>query len=91
MVGEAREAFVLSALNTSKEKVLKGVAAFPAEVLNLVGLALLGQRIPPDKIIGCHYDPGVPDRLQLLMKRGRTVDLQVTLSGDLPGSSRLHA
>ena len=86
--GEVREAFVLSALNTSKEKVLAGVAGYPSEVLNLLGLLLMARGIKPGQIVRCGYNPAAPDCLQLTLKKGRTLHLHVDVSRRL--GKRFH-
>lgn len=86
--GDAREAFVLAALNTSKEKVLAAVSGYPSEVLNLLGLLLMARGIKPGQIKGCGYNPAAPNCLQLSLKRGRTVHLHVDMSRSL--GKRLH-
>ena len=88
LFGDAREAFVLAALNTSKEKVLAAVTGYPAEVLNCLGLLLTARGIKSSHIVRCGYDPAVPDCLQLTLKKGRTLHLQVQVSESL--GSRLH-
>ncbi len=86
--GEVREAFVLSALNTSKEKVLAAVGGYPAEVLNLLGLLLMARGIKPGQIVRCGYKPAMPDCLQITLKKGRTVHLYVDVSRRV--GKRLH-
>lgn len=49
--GEASNTFVLSALNTSKERILEAVKAYPAEVLNFLGLLLMARGIKPGQIV----------------------------------------
>jgi transcriptional regulator with XRE-family HTH domain len=90
LAGNAREAFVLAALNTSKEKVLAAVDAYPSEVLNLLGLLLMANGIKPSHISRCGYDPAAPDCLTLSLKRGRTVHLHVTLSDGRIGKGLHH-
>ena len=81
--GDVREAFVLSALNTSKEKVLAAVDGYPAEVLNLLGLLLMARGIKPGQIVRCEYNLAAPDCLTLALKKGRTVHLHVEASRSL--------
>ena len=81
--GDVREAFVLSALNTSRERVLETVKEYPSEVLNLLGLLLMAQGIEASQIMGCGFDPLAPNHLQLFLKGGRTAHLHVTLSRSL--------
>lgn len=86
--GDAQEAFVLAALNTSKEKVLAAVSGYPSEILNFLGLLLTARRIKPNQIVRCGYNPAAPDCLQLTLKKGRTVHLRVEVSPSL--GKRLH-
>ena len=79
--GDVRDAFVLSALNTSKEKVLAAVSGYSAEVLNLLGLLLMARGIKPSQIVRCGYNPAAPDCLTLSLKKGRTLHLHVEMSG----------
>ncbi len=79
--GDVREAFVLSALNTSKEKVLAAVGGYPAEVLNFLGLLLMARGIKPNQIVRCGYNLATPDCLTLALKKGRTLHLHVEMSG----------
>jgi transcriptional regulator with XRE-family HTH domain len=86
--GETLDAFVLNALNTSRERVLESVKEYPAEVLNLLGLMLLGACIKPNRITGCGFDPRTPNCLKLFLNKGRTVHLYVEMSRSL--GKRLH-
>lgn len=80
--GEPLEAFVLSALNTSKEKVLVAVKDYPAEVLNLLGLVLLANGIKAKQIIGCDLDTpaGLQNGIRFSLRGGRSASLHVSLS-----------
>lgn len=86
--GEALDTFVLSALNTSKERVLDCIKEYPADVLNLLGLLLLAQGIKPANITRCEFDPLTPDCLKLSLRRGGIIHLHVDLSRSL--GKRLH-
>ena len=86
--GDALEAFVLAALNTSKEKVLAAVSGYPSEVLNFLGLRLMASGIKPGQIVRCGYNPAVPGCLKLSLKKGRTVHLHVEVAPSL--GKRLH-
>ena len=79
--GDVREAFVLAAVNTSKEKVLAAVSGYPAEILNFLGLLLMARGIKPSQIVRCGYSPAAPDCLTLSLKKGRTLHLHVEMSG----------
>jgi transcriptional regulator with XRE-family HTH domain len=81
--GEALDTFVLSTLNTSKERILDCVKEYPSEVLNLLGLMLLGQGIKPSHITRCEFNPLAPDCLKLSLKRGGIIHLHVEASGSL--------
>lgn len=87
--GDVLEAFVLSALNTSKEKVLAAVSGYPAEVLNFLGLLLMSHGIKPGQIVRCRYNPAAPTCLKLSLTKGRTLHLHVELSRSL-GKSLHH-
>lgn len=79
--GEEREAFVLSALNTSKERVLEAVKDYPAEVLNAFGLLLLAQGVKPKQIVGCDMEasPASGTTLRLSLTGGRELRLESRL------------
>lgn len=81
--GEAREAFVLSALSTSKEKVLATVAEYPAELINVLGLLLQANGVRAKQITDCELAAVIPagqqNEVRLSLKGGRTARLQVTL------------
>lgn len=81
--GEALEAFVLSALGTSKNKVLASVKDYPAEVQNALGLLLLANGVKAKQITGCYPDASTPDGVQngvrLSLRGGRTACLHVAL------------
>ena len=82
--GESLEAFVLSALSTSRERVLESVKEYPPEVLNLLGLVLLANGIKPKQIMGCDLDSLTPGALQngirFSLRGGRSASLQIALS-----------
>ncbi len=82
--GEPLEAFVLSALGTSKEKILEAVKDYPPAVLNLLGLVLLAHGIKPKHILGCELDSltpmGLQNGLRVSLRGGRSASLQIALS-----------
>ena len=82
--GETTESFVLSALSTSKERVLESVKDYPPEVLNHLGLLLLAHGIKPKQITGCELDSltpvGLQDGLRFTLRGGRSASLHVSLS-----------
>jgi transcriptional regulator with XRE-family HTH domain len=79
--GEGLESFVLSALNTSRERVLEAVKGYPAEAINLLGLVLMCSEIQPAQIIECDLTQSGPSGcLRLSLKGGRKAHLHVTLS-----------
>ena len=82
--GEPLEAFVLSALSTSRERVLDSLKEYPAEVINLLGLVLLANGIKPKQIMNCELDVLTPGRLQngvrFSLRGGRSAYLRVALS-----------
>ena len=79
----ALDTFVLTALNTSKERVFEKVQEYPSEVLNLLGLLLMKRGIKPGQIVGCGYNPAAPDCLMLTLRKGRTLHLHVQASESL--------
>ena len=82
--GETLDNFVLSALDTSRERVLESVKEYPAEVLNLLGLVLLAHGIKPKQILGCELDSltpmGLQNGLRVSLRGGRSASLQIALS-----------
>lgn len=82
--GETQEAFVLTALDTSKEKVLESVKDYPAEVINFLGLMLQANGIGPKQIMGCDLDmptPNAPQNgIRFSLRGGRSASLHVSLS-----------
>jgi transcriptional regulator with XRE-family HTH domain len=81
--GEALEMFVLSAINTSRERILDCVKEYPSEAINLLGLMLLGQGVKPSQITRCEYNPLTPNCLSLSLTKGRTIHLYVEWSESL--------
>ena len=81
--GETQETFVLTALNTSRERVLQAVKEFPAEVLNALGLLLLACGIEPAQIVGGEISSSLPQdrsRLRLSLADGRQLRLDIRLT-----------
>ncbi len=81
--GETFEAFVLTALSTSKERVLQAVSGYPAEVLNALGLLLLAHGIPPQQVSSSEFDAlsfQKPCRLRLSLADGRQLLLETRLT-----------
>ena len=81
--GEMLKIFCLSAMNTSKERVLESVKGYPSQVLNLLGLVLIAQGITAKQINACDLDPRTPNCLKLRLKGGKTLHLYVETARSL--------
>ena len=74
---DARERFVLSALNTSRERVLESTKNYPSQVLNHLALLLMSHGIRDTQIANCQLDG---NKLEVTLKNGRRICLETKIT-----------
>lgn len=81
LAGEELETFVLDAVETCTEKVLRTCNEYPSWLLNLLPLNLLQRGISPSALHDCHIaQDGTRSIITLDLKSGESVELHAVVN-----------